>query len=171
MKLIYTIASASIAASLCGAGAAWAKDPEFVSIPIEITVNKPAADVWKKVGGFCDLSKWIAAGREVPCQVTSGSGEVGSVRTIAGRVKEVMTAKTELGYGYAMPAVEGQWYNHYHGFVEARPINATTSKIVYTLMLDVSDKADQAAKDADIANRRKQFEAALANMKKIAEAG
>ena len=44
-------------------------------------------------------------------------------------------------------------------------------RIIYTLMLDVSDKADQAAKDADLAGRKKQFEAALANMKKIAEAG
>jgi hypothetical protein len=171
MKLLSTIAGASIAAGLIGAGAAWAKDPEFVSIPIEITVNKPAAEVWAKVGGYCDLSKWIAAGREVPCQVTSGKGEVGTVRTIAGRVVEVMTAKTQYGYGYTQPAVEGKWYNHYHGFVEARPINATTSKILYTLMLDVSDKPDQAAKDADIAARKKQFEGALANMKKIAEDG
>ena len=38
-------------------------------------------------------------------------------------------------------------------------------------MVDVSDKADQAAKDADVAGRRKQFEAALGNMKRIAEAG
>jgi hypothetical protein len=36
-------------------------------------------------------------------------------------------------------------------------------------MYDVSDKADQAAKDADVAGKRKQFEGALANMKKIAE--
>ena len=171
MKLLSTIAGASIAAGLIGAGAAWARAPEFVSIPIEIIVNRPAVDVWSKVGGFCDLSKWLAAGREVPCQITSGKGEVGTVRTIAGRVVEVMTAKAEFGYGYAQPAVEGQWYNHYHGFVEARAVNATTSKIIYTLMLDVSDKTDQAAKDADIAGRKKQFEAALANMKKIAEGG
>ncbi len=171
MKLLSTIAGASIIASLIGAGAAVAQTPEFVSIPVEITVNKPAAEVWSKVGGYCDLSKWIATGREVPCQITSGKGEVGTVRTIAGRVVEVMTAKTQFGYGYTQPAVQGQWYNHYHGFVEARPVNATTSKIIYTLMLDVSDKANQAAKDADIAARRKQFEAALANMKTIAEGG
>jgi hypothetical protein len=35
---------------------------------------------------------------------------------------------------------------------------------------DVSDKADQAAKDADIAQRRTRFEAALQNMKALAEA-
>lgn len=169
MQKRVAIAGAILAAGLIGGGTAWAKDPEFVSIKMETTVNKPAAEVWAKVGGYCDLSKWIATGREVPCEITSGKGEVGTVRKIAGRVVEVMTAKSQYGYGYAQPAVEGQWYNHYHGFVEAQPVNATTSKIIYTLMLDVSDKPDQAAKDADLAGRRKQFEAALANMKKIAE--
>ena len=41
---------------------------------------------------------------------------------------------------------EGSFYNLYHGFMEARPVTAKTSKILYTLMLDVSDKADKAAK-------------------------
>jgi hypothetical protein len=35
---------------------------------------------------------------------------------------------------------------------------------------DVSNLADQAAKDADVARRRSSFEGALANMKEIAEA-
>jgi hypothetical protein len=82
-----------------------------------------------------------------------------------------MVSKTQYGYGYMQPAVEGKFYNHYHGFIEARPINAKTSKVMYTLMLDLSDKPDQAAKDADVAQRKKQFEAALANIKKIAEGG
>lgn len=184
MKIATLLASAAVAVSLAGAasaqqgGAAPATPPaatwpkaEYVSIPMEIAVNKPAADVWAKVGSYCDISKWIAAGRDVPCVITSGKGEVGTVRTIAGRVVEVMTAKSEFGYGYAQPAVEGKWYDTYHGFLEVRPVNATSSKIVYTLMLDVANKADQAAKDADVAGRRKQFEAALANMKKIAEGG
>jgi len=36
-------------------------------------------------------------------------------------------------------------------------------------MYDVSDKADRAAKDADIARRRGMFETALKNMKALAE--
>jgi hypothetical protein len=78
-------------------------------------------------------------------------------------------AQTELSYGYAQPAREGQFYNLYHGFMEARPVTATTSKMVYTLVYDVSDKADQAAKNADIARRRGMFEGALQNMKALAE--
>jgi hypothetical protein len=91
------------------------------------------------------------------------------VRVIAGRVTEIMTAKSQHGYGYTQPPVEGKFYNLYHGFIEAVAVDAKTTKINYTLMLDVSDKADQAAKDADVNGRRKQFEAALQNIKKLAE--
>jgi hypothetical protein len=36
-------------------------------------------------------------------------------------------------------------YNTYHGTLEARPVTATTSKIVYTLFFDNSNLADDAA--------------------------
>ena len=38
--------------------------PTYVSIPLEITVNRPAAEVWKRIGKYCDISEWsqIAAG-------------------------------------------------------------------------------------------------------------
>jgi len=67
------------------------------------------------------------------------------------------------------PAVEDKWYNLYHGFLEAKPVSATTSKLIYTLLLDVSDKADPGAKDTDVTRRRTTFEGALANMTRIAE--
>ncbi|MDP3738242.1 MAG: hypothetical protein Q8R02_12680 [Hyphomonadaceae bacterium] len=184
MKFITTLAAAAVGIGLVGTASAQqgaaapaatatatAKAPEYVAIPMEITVNKPAAEVWAKVGGYCDLGKWLRAGAEIPCVVTSGNGGVGSVRKIANSVTEVLTAKTDLSYGYTQPAVEGKWYNLYHGFLEAKPVDVKSSKLVYTLMLDVSDKPDQAAKDADVSTRRKMFEGALANMKKMAEGG
>lgn len=159
------------AACLLGAGAAWA-EPEYVTIKMEIDVAKPAADVWAKVGGYCDLGNWIAPPpRTVPCSVTSGDGGIGTVRSIAnGAVIEVLTAQTPLSYGYTQPAKEGKFYDLYHGFLEARPVSATSSKLLYTLMYDVSNLADKAAKDADVARRKTQFEGALRNMKAIAEA-
>lgn len=180
MKLLSKLAGATALMMVAAAGAtaqtppaapaAAAPAPEYVSIPMEITVNKPAAEVWAKVGAdYCALGKWIAAGREVPCVVTSGTGGIGSVRKIANTVIEVLTAKTDLSYGYTQPAVPGKFYNLYHGFLEAKPIDAKSSKLIYTLMLDVSDKADQAAKDKDVAGRKTQFTAALANMKAMAE--
>lgn len=146
-------------------------NPEYVTIAMEIAVAKPAAEVWAKVGAdYCMLSKWIAAGREVPCKVTKGDGGIGSVRSIAnGAVIEVLTAKTDLSYGYTQPAKDGKFYDLYHGFMEAKPVDARSSKILYTLIYDVSNLPDQAAKDADVKRRRAQFEGALANMKKMAE--
>lgn len=147
-----------------------APKPNYVAIPMSIEVNKSAKDVWAKIGGWCDISNWITPTGGVPCTVTVGAGEVGSVRLIAGRITEVMTAKSEFGYGYTQPNVEGKWYNLYHGFMEVRPVTAKTSKIYYTLMQDMADKADQAAIDKEVTRLKGTFEGALANMKKLAEA-
>jgi hypothetical protein len=148
--------------------AAVAAEPEYTTIRMEIDIAKPAAEVWAKVGGYCDISKWL---NNVDCTITSGDGEMGTVRALrGGQVIEILVAKTDLSYGYTQPVREGQFYNLYHGFMEAKPVTAQSSKIIYTLVYDVSDKPDQAAKDADIAQRRTRFEAALANMKALAEA-
>jgi hypothetical protein len=141
--------------------------PEYTTIKLEVEIAKPAKDVWAKVGGYCDISKWL---NNVDCAITSGDGGFGTVRVLAGgRVTEILVAMTELSYGYTQPVREGQFYNLYHGFMEARPVTATTSKMIYTLVYDVSNLADQAAKDADIARRRTMFEGALQNIKKLAE--
>ena len=96
---------------------------------------------------------------------------MGSVRSLlGGRILEIMVAQTELSYGYTQPAVEGEFYNLYHGFMEARPVTGSTSKMLYTLTYDVSNLPDQAAKDADIERRRGMFTNALGAMKQLAEA-
>ena len=133
--------------------------PTYTFIPLEITVNRPAADVWKRVGKFCDIGEWL----RIPCTITSGKdGEFGAVRSVA---------KTELSYTYTQPVREGRPYNLYHGTLEARPVTATTSKLVYTLFFDNSMLADDAAREADRARRTTQFNTALQNMKILAEGG
>jgi hypothetical protein len=143
-------------------------NPVYVTIPMEIAVNKPAADVWKRVGKYCDIAEWfqIAAG----CTITSGvDGEVGSVRSVGA---EILVGKTPLSYTYTQPVREGRPYNLYHGTLEARPVSATTSKLVYTLVYDVSlVSTDEAARKADVDRRRTAFTRALGNMKILAEGG
>ena len=147
--------------------AALAAEPEYRTVRMEIDIAKPAAAVWAKVGKYCDISAWL----NFDCKITSGDGGIGTVRVLGGgRVTEILVAQTELSYGYTQPAKMGEFYNLYHGFMEARPVTATTSKMIYTLVLDVSDKADAAAKDADLARRRGTFEKALMKMKELAEA-
>jgi hypothetical protein len=141
-------------------------NPEYATIKMEIDVAKPAAEVWAKVGKYCDINQWL----NLDCTITEGDGGIGTVRSLAGgKVLEILVGKTDLSYGYTQPAKTGEFYNLYHGFMEAKPLTKKTSKILYTLIYDVSDKPDQAAKDADIARRRGAFEAALKKMKQLAE--
>lgn len=140
-------------------------NPTYISIPLEIMVNRPAAEVWKRVGKYCDIGEWL----RVNCTITSGKdGEFGAVRSIG---NEILVGKTELSYTYTQPVREGQPYILYHGTLEARPVTATTSKLVYTLVLDNSTLPDDAARDRDKARRIAQFTTALENMKILAEGG
>ena len=83
----------------------------------------------------------------------------------------MLVGKTELSYTYTQPVRDGRPYNLYHGTLEARPVTATTSKIVYTLFFDHSMLADDAAREADRARRVAQFTTAMENMKILAEGG
>ena len=139
--------------------------PTYVSIPLEIMVNRPAAEVWKRIGKYCDIGEWF----QIPCTITQGKdGEFGAVRSVA---TEVLVGKTELSYTYTQPVRAGRPYNLYHGTLEARPVTATTSKLVYTLVYDNSMLADDAAKERDRTQRTTQFTRALQNMKTLAEGG
>jgi hypothetical protein len=52
-------------------------NPSYTSVAMEIDVNRPAAEVWKRVGKFCDIGEWF----QIPCTITSGKdGEFGAVR-------------------------------------------------------------------------------------------
>lgn len=140
-------------------------NPTYITIPLEITINRPAADVWKRVGKFCDIGEWL----RIPCTITAGrDGEVGAVRSVA---SEVLVGKTELSYTYTQPVRAGRFYNLYHGTLEARPVTSTTSMLIYTLMFDNSMLADDAARERDKAQRITRFTQALENMKILAEGG
>jgi hypothetical protein len=159
-----TPAPAPQAATSASAGPAVAS-PTYTSIPLEIAVNRPAAEVWKRVGKFCDIGEWL----QIPCTITSGKdGEFGAVRSVAA---EVLVGKTELSYTYTQTVRNDRPYNLYHGTLEARPVTPTTSKIVYTIFFDNSMLPDDAARATDRERRTATFTRALQNMKTLAEGG
>ncbi len=142
-------------------------NPTYVTIEMEIDVDRPAADVWRRVGGYCAIGEWLPVANG--CTMLSGvEGEVGSVRSVA---NEILVGKTELSYTYTQPVREGRPYNMYHGTLEARPVTATTSKLVYTLVFDNSMLADDSARQQDRERRTATFTRALGNMKILAEGG
>src|SRR5438552_43604 len=77
------IPTASAQAPAPPKGSVVVASPTYTSIPMEITVNRPAAEVWQRVGKYCDVAEWlqVAAG----CRIISGKdGEVGAVRNVGG---------------------------------------------------------------------------------------
>jgi hypothetical protein len=164
LKTIISLAAAAVAIGLAGAApsAAWAAT-DFVTIPLETTVNAPADVAWKKINGYCAIGAWF----KTTCEITSGKdGEVGAVRVIAGRVTELLVARTAWSYSYSQPKSPID----YHGTLEIRPVDKKTSKLFYTLVYDAAALPDPAKKDADVANRTKQFTGLLATIKGAAEA-
>jgi hypothetical protein len=154
------IAAATLVALGLTAGSAAAAD--FVTIPMETTVDRPADVAWKKVSDFCAIGPWL----KTTCVLTSGSGDVGTVRRIADRIDELLVAKTARSYTYSQPKSPID----YHGTVEIRPIDKGHSKLLYTLIYDAEPLKTPEAKAADKERRTKQFTAMLATMKGVAEA-
>lgn len=162
MKLATMIAAATLGgAALTSAGSAKAAG-DYVSIVQEAAVNAPAAQAWDKVKGYCAIGAWL----KTTCEITSGKdGEVGALRKIAGRVEEVIVAKTATSYTYAdiNPAIL------YHGTIEVVPVTPKTSKFIYTLFFDqASIPAEQ--REANRTRRAAMFANVLATMKAAAEA-
>jgi len=142
-------------------------NPTYVTIPLEIAVDRPAAEVWARVGKYCDIAEWL----QIPggCKILSGTdGEVGSVRSVA---NEVLVGKSQFSYTYTQTPRAGRPYNLYHGTVEVRPVTDKTSRIIYTLMYDNSMMPDDAAREKDKASRTGVFQRAIQNMKTLAEGG
>ncbi len=135
---------------------------DYAVIVMDVAVDKPADEVWKKVGGYCDISVWL----NLTCVYTSGSGDVGTMRRLADRIDEIMVAKTPHSYTYTQPTTTIL----YHGTLAVQADGVNHSKIVYTLFYDQEPLKTAEAKAADRAQRTKRFEDALHTMKTLAEA-
>ena len=153
------------------AGSASAQTPQpadWVTLKFSADIAKPADEAWKKMGGndWCAIAKYL----EVKgCTVNSGTGELGSVRTIitaTGSVVENVVARTAHSYTYAQPFTP----IFYHGTMSVEPISATRSRLHYTLIWNQTAVGDAAAQAAARDSRRTRFQAAVDKMKAAAEA-
>ena len=139
---------------------------EYATVKLNISVDAPVDAVWKKVGGYCDITKWLPALKT--CVYTSGNGDLGTVRRLADRIDEVLVAQTAYSYTYAQPTPPGLTIL-YHGTLEAVADGKKKTKLLYSLIWDQAPLADDAAKKKDIDGRTAAFTGALAAMKKLAE--
>src|SRR5687768_6596182 len=67
LALAQAPAPAPTAVPAAGAVSTVVANPTYVFIPMEIDVNRSAAEVWKRVGKYCDIGEWlqIAAGCKI----------------------------------------------------------------------------------------------------------
>ena len=158
---------AALALSVAAGQAVAAEAP--AAAPLNLVVISDRAQigvapevVWKKTGGYCDIGAML----KTTCVITSGNGDVGSNRLIAGRVNEILVAKTSTSYTYAQPMEP----NLYHGTVEILPDGAGKSLVIYSLLLDPTFGADPATREAKIAERRGFLKLMLGQIKAASEA-
>jgi hypothetical protein len=167
MKKILT-ASALL---MLGAGSAMAQTPQppdWTTLTFSANLNKPADLAWKRVGGtdWCGIAKYLDV---KGCTITSGKGELGSLRTIdtgTATVVEIAVARTPLSYTYAQPFTP----IFYHGTMAVEPVDATHSKLVYTLIWNQAGLPDQKARTDAYEGRKVRFQAAVDKMAAAANA-
>ncbi|HUN26460.1 MAG TPA: SRPBCC family protein [Steroidobacteraceae bacterium] len=153
-----TLMLLTLSAALCTATALAA---DYTTITLDVSVDRSADSVWRKIGGFCDIGAWI----KMSCTYASGSGDLGTVRRLGDRIVEVMVGKSRHSYTYTQPDSK----TLYHGTLEVEPVGANRSRIIYRLFYDQSDLASAQAREAARAQRTKVFSALLATMKRAAE--
>lgn len=138
---------------------------DFVVVRREVAVARPADAVWATVGDYCAIKEWL----KIDCVYSGGSGGVGATRRLNnGMVEEVMVGRTPYSYTYYQ-TVGGMAANGYHGTLDVQPVDARSSRIVYTLVYD-QQPLDAAAKAANRARLEARFQGAIEGMKASAEA-
>lgn len=100
------------------------------------------------------------------CVLTSGKGEVGSVRLLHGSIRELLVSRTAHSYVYAQPTST----NFYHATMSVEPVDAKHSRVVYTLLYDQGRTGPPEAAAKDRESRRMRFQTAVNKMKAAAEA-
>jgi hypothetical protein len=166
MKKIMTATAMVALATAAQAQTAQTPQPaDWTTLNLTAEVAKPAYLVWDKIGGtdWCGIAKYLDV---QSCKIDSGKGELGSVRTINGSIVEIVVARTPYSYTYAQPFTP----IFYHGTLGVEAVDATHSKIVYTLIWNQTAVGDAAAQAAARESRRSRFQAAVDKMKAAADA-
>ena len=145
-----------------------AQPADWTTLTFSANLNKPADAAWERIGGndWCAIAKYLDV---KGCTINSGKGELGSLRTIitaTGSVVENVVARTAHSYTYAQPFTP----IFYHGTLAVEPVDATHSKLVYTLIWNQAGLPDQKARTDAYEGRKVRFQAAVDKMAAAANA-
>jgi hypothetical protein len=166
-----TAAQAQPAAPPAGSGraaAAPAPVPDtpknWATIVMTANVNLPVDQAWIKIGGndYCAFIKYLGMNS---CVLTVGTGDVGTNRLLNGRINELLVSRTSHSYVYAQPTSP----IFYHGTMAVEPVDASHSRIVYTLLYD-NAAIPMEGRAAEMDGRRVRFQGAIDKMAAAANA-
>ena len=157
-----------IAAALLAASPALAQTPQpadWTTLTLSADIARNADVAWQKIGGndWCGIAKYLDV---KGCTITSGNGELGSVRTIntgTATVVEIAVARTPHSYTY-LTTLQPFTPIFYHGTLAVEPVDRSHSKLVYTLIWNQTAVGDAAAQAAARDGRRTRFQAAVNKM-------
>ncbi len=163
MKRIFI--TAALAAITSAASAQTPQPADWVTLTFSANLNKPANVAWERIGGndWCGIAKFLAV---QSCEIVKGKGELGSIRTINGTIVENVVARTAHSYTYAQPFTP----IFYHGTMAVEAVDATHSKLVYTLIWNQAAVGDAKAQTEAREGRRVRFQAAVDKMAAAANA-
>jgi hypothetical protein len=128
----------------------------WTTIVMTADVTRNADETWRRIGGddYCAfVVKYLGTNS---CVLTVGTGDVGTNRLLNGTINELLVSRTSHSYVYAQPTSA----IFYHGTMAVEPVDATHSRIVYTLLYDNSGIAED-ARAAEMNLRRLRFQAAI----------
>ena len=167
MKMI--LATAFVALGMTAAQGQTPQPADWVVLTLTANANKPADVTWDRIGGhdWCGILRFLD--RLKGCTIDSGKGEVGSVRTVmvgTTPTVEIAVARTPLSFTYAQPYTP----IFYHGTMAVEAVDATHSRIVYTLMWNQTPVGDAAAQAAAREARKGAFQRAVDKMAEAANA-
>lgn len=164
MKKILATA-AFLMLGMTAADAQTAQPAKWATLTMTADISKPAGTAWERIGGndWCGIAKYLDV---KSCTITSGHGEVGSLRLINGSIVEIAVARTAHSYTYAQPFTP----IFYHGTMAVEPVDAHHSKLVYTLIWNQTAVGDAKAQAAALESRHQRFQAAVDKMAAAANA-
>ena len=128
----------------------------WITIVMTADVARNANETWGRIGGddYCAfVLKYLGTSS---CVLTVGTGDVGTNRLLNGTINELLVSRTSHSYVYAQPTSA----IFYHGTMAVEPVDATHSRIIYTLLYDNSGIAPD-ARAAEMNLRRVRFQAAI----------
>jgi hypothetical protein len=168
MKSIF--AAAALACLATAASAQTPQPADWTILSFSADLNKGADIAWARIGGndLCAIQKFLDI---QSCTIVSGKGELGSVRNIllanaSAPIVENIVSRSKYSYTYAQPFTP----IFYHGTLTVEPVDASHSRLLYTLIWNQTAVGDTAAQAAARDSRRMRFQAAVDKMAAAANA-